>query len=203
MRHPQGAIASDVHTKFCVSVWSTTMLGPKGDAETTPSERLSIRIRVFSSSKAEMSQFELATISYTDLTVWCNDYVKLHLHFRKCRDSFWTRTGFLIGYFCRLGRTSVLSLTEFWSQNSACGTRTFLKRQRLRNGSRVPCMYDVNAGDAAPVCMHHDDLRYCLYLLVVKMWYQIHIYHVLIDMIIFLRPALCSCARTFSTFASL
>ena len=28
-----------------------------------------------------MSQFELATISYTDLNVWCNDYVKLHLHF--------------------------------------------------------------------------------------------------------------------------
>ena len=57
------------------------MLGPKGDAETTPSKRLSIRIRIFSSSRAEMSQFELATISYTDLNVWCNDYVKLHLHF--------------------------------------------------------------------------------------------------------------------------
>ena len=28
-----------------------------------------------------MSQFELATISYTDLNVWFNDYVKLHLHF--------------------------------------------------------------------------------------------------------------------------
>jgi hypothetical protein len=58
------------------------MLGPKGDAETTPSERLSIRIRIFSSSKAEMSRFELATISYTDLTVWCNNYVKLYLHFK-------------------------------------------------------------------------------------------------------------------------
>jgi hypothetical protein len=39
-------------------------------------------------------------------------------------------------------------------------------------------MHDVNAGDAAPVWMHHDDLRYCLYLLVVKM----HVYNVLIKM---------------------
>ena len=44
-------------------------------------------------------------------------------------------------------------------------------------------MHDVNAGDAAPVWMHHDDLRCCLYLLVVKMWCQIHVYNVLIKMV--------------------
>ena len=87
-----------------------------------------------------------------------------------------------------MGRTSVLFPHWLLIAHSACGTRT-LKRQRLRNGRRVPaCMHDVNAGDAAPVCLHHDDLRYCLYLLVVKMWCQIHVYNVLIDMIIFLRP---------------
>jgi hypothetical protein len=99
---------------------------PKGaDTETTRSERVSIRIRIFSSSKAEMSWFELATISYTDLNVWCNDYVNLHLHFMlesvEIRSSELELDFWLVIFVAWGGRLS-FSLTEFWSHNSGCST---------------------------------------------------------------------------------
>ena len=56
-----------------------------------------------------MSRFELATISFDDMNIWCNDCVKLHLLSMIERARFVLNSYcILIGYFYRMVRTSVL-----------------------------------------------------------------------------------------------
>jgi hypothetical protein len=58
---------------------------------------------------ADMSRFELATISFDDKNIWCNDCVKLHLLSMIERLRFVLNSYcILIDYFYRMVRTSVL-----------------------------------------------------------------------------------------------
>ena len=56
-----------------------------------------------------MSRLELTTISFDDMTLWCNDCVKLHLLCMIERSRFVLNSScILIGYLYRMLRTSVL-----------------------------------------------------------------------------------------------
>ena len=37
-------------------------------------------LNVFSSNEAEMSRFELATIPYDGITIWCDNCIEFHHH---------------------------------------------------------------------------------------------------------------------------
>jgi hypothetical protein len=67
-KEPPTQFAPDTYVRMTVSIISP-FGGQKGD-ETTHSERFG---EVFCSSKSEMSRFELVTISFDDMNIWCND----------------------------------------------------------------------------------------------------------------------------------
>ena len=77
-----------------------------------------------------MSRFELATISFDDMNIWCNDCVKLHLVSMIERSRFVLNSYcILIGYFYRMVRKSILfPQVEFF-----CCTTARVVQQRHDN----------------------------------------------------------------------